>query len=222
MPLLTPGAAPSVSLTIGSSTTASTGTAMNHAIWRVWSDVCAKKMSAGTSYTDRCIPSATTSTVSLWSTWCDRDAEREAVIYEARRTWTEWNAYYADERWPGVLVRRATAFDVRHAVEIDAAARRAEDLLRQNLTDEQREDLEKKNCFYLESLGKDGKRRRYRIDRGTHGNVKLLDDKGSIVGTYCVQPDNVPAADAMLAQKLWLETDEEAFRKVANFTRRRP
>jgi hypothetical protein len=33
------------------------------------------------------------------------------------------------------------------------------------------------------------------------------------------QPDGVPAEDAMLAQKLWIETDEEKFIKVANFSR---
>jgi hypothetical protein len=48
--------------------------------------------------------------------------------------------------------------------------------------------------------------------------VHLLDDKGSIVGRYCIHPRDVPAPDAMLAQKLWLENNEAEFLRVANFT----
>jgi hypothetical protein len=106
----------------------------------------------------------------------------------------------------------------RLAIRVDGARRRAEALLRGCLTDEQREDLEKKDCFYLRTIAKDGAERRYRIDRSTHGNVKLLDKDNRIIGAYCVQPTGVPTEDAMLAQKLWLETDEETFRKKANFT----
>jgi hypothetical protein len=92
------------------------------------------------------------------------------------------------------------------------ADRRAEQLLRGCLSPEQQRDLEEKGCFYVETPGG----RRYRIDRGTHGNVKRLDERGSILAGYCAQPAGIPVADSMLAQKLALEADEDGFLRVAN------
>lgn len=98
-----------------------------------------------------------------------------------------------------------------------AAKGRAERLLLGALGPEQRKDLTEKNCFYLHTQSG----RRYRIDRGTHGNVKLVDEKNGVISRFCAQPPGVPAEDAMLAQKLMLETDEQSFLRVANETRMR-
>lgn len=99
--------------------------------------------------------------------------------------------------------------------EREAAANvRAEALLRASLTREQRENLDLFGCFYLNT--KAG--RRYRIDRGTHGNVKLVDARGCELERLCAQPNGVPTCDAMLAQKLALEANEESYRRVANIT----
>lgn len=95
---------------------------------------------------------------------------------------------------------------LRHAAE-----QRAEKLLLSILSPEQKEDLAKKQCFFLYSKGK-----KYRVDRGSHGNVKLLNERDQVVESYCVQPRGVPAADAMAAQKLMLETDPDLLRKLAN------
>jgi hypothetical protein len=192
--------------------------------WSVWSAQYVLTSSAVTT-------NSAVATTNLWPIWNEAYAITGGggVAY-----WPAWNGVYttniaatAEARARFEQQHRANQEQqrlyqetlARRTQEVNAASRRAEDLLRRHLSDEQREDLEKKHCFYLTSHGKDGKSRRYRIDRGTHGNVKLLDDKGSIVGSYCVQPDGVPAADAMLAQKLWIETDEDAFLKVANFRR---
>ena len=96
------------------------------------------------------------------------------------------------------------------------AEAKAEILLQRLLSPEQRETLKEKRCFYMYSNGK-----KYRIDRGQHGNVKLLDAKDQIVESYCIQPKGgIPDADAMAAQKLLLEADPETFVRVANITRR--
>jgi hypothetical protein len=102
-----------------------------------------------------------------------------------------------------------------------AAEKRAEDLLRLCLSPQQIEDLEKKKCFYVEIEGKAGKKERYRIDRGSHGNVKQIDERGSIIRSFCIQPSGVPAGDILLTQKLWLEASEETreeFWATANIT----
>jgi hypothetical protein len=96
------------------------------------------------------------------------------------------------------------------------AEAKAELLLQRLLNPEQRETLKEKKCFYMYSKGK-----KYRIDRGQHGNVKLLDTKDQVVESYCIQPKGgIPDADAMAAQKLLLEADPETFVRVANITRR--
>lgn len=158
--------------------------------------------------------SCTNATIAMntanWAAWNIQYANIQYAIVNAL-TWTNWCS-------PQDLVQTATEVEIapaaRRRAELDLANRRAEDLLRRELTPEQIEDLEKKQCFYLESVTT---KRRYRIDRGTHGNVKLLGPDGKIIGTYCVQPDNVPVADVMLAQKLWIEGNEEGFEKVANY-----
>ncbi len=94
----------------------------------------------------------------------------------------------------------------------------------QHLTAEQRKTYEERRYFDVDINGKT-----YRILHGTHGNVRLLEP--SIVTTpdgqtptlvervsYCAQPDGVPTEDAMLAQKLMLETDERKFLEIANWT----
>jgi hypothetical protein len=109
----------------------------------------------------------------------------------------------------------------KRALAAKLAEKRAEDLLRLCLTPQQIEDLEKKSCFYVEVAGKNGKKERYRIDRGSHGNVKQIDEKGSIIRSFCIQPSGVPVGDVLLTQKLWLEASEETreeFWATANIT----
>lgn len=91
------------------------------------------------------------------------------------------------------------------------AQQRARDLLASSLTGEQRESLAARGYFDIAIGGA-----RYRIHQGTHGNVRLLGEGDREVASFCAQPDGVPAEDAMLAQKLMLETDERAFLAVAN------
>lgn len=97
----------------------------------------------------------------------------------------------------------------------DAEAR-AEALLRSSLTEDQRQELDARGCFHIE-VGE----RLYRIRRGRAGNIYVVKDREDtnvdIIETLCAHPEiMVPDADTMLAQKLWLEFDEAAFREIAN------
>lgn len=110
--------------------------------------------------------------------------------------------------------QQARAEQERRIAEEVAAKDRAERLLMACLSGRQREDLASKNCFYVDVPLDDGKIERYRIDRGSHGNIKQLDEKGSIIRSFCVQPSGVPVGDSMLAQKLFLESDEASREKL--------
>ena len=102
--------------------------------------------------------------------------------------------------------RRATA------AEAEAAAER---LLREHLDAEQVAQLERDRAFVVSvSSG-----RRYKIKRGRQGNVVEIDARGRTLRKFCIHPDlYIPDPDTMLAQKLLLETDEAAFRRIANIT----
>ena len=95
------------------------------------------------------------------------------------------------------------------------AEKRAKELLVAHLDDEQREELENHYRFHL--VGADGQR--YRLHFSTHGNVRRLNEEGKEVESLCIQPPGVPTGDAVLAQKLMLETDVQGFRRIANSRR---
>lgn len=97
----------------------------------------------------------------------------------------------------------------RRATE-EAAVARARTLLFSALNRDQQRSLEERQFFEMNVNGKT-----YRIHQGTHGNVRLIQG-GVETRLFCAQPPNVPTEDAMLAQKLMLETDEQAFLRVAN------
>ena len=86
----------------------------------------------------------------------------------------------------------------------------------ENLDDEQRKLFKLGRHFMVHS--RDAKRR-YKIEYGTAGNVKLLREDGKAVASFCIHPEiHVPTEDVMLAQKLLLETAEDEFLRIANRT----
>jgi hypothetical protein len=92
-----------------------------------------------------------------------------------------------------------------------AAVAKARVLLERALTPEQRRDLFARRCFYVK-----GKRFTYRIREGHAANVDALDATGRVISRFCAHPlGQLPVYDVMLAQKLWLETDENMFLKKA-------
>jgi hypothetical protein len=59
--------------------------------------------------------------------------------------------------------------------------------------------------------------RRYRLRQGRVANIDVIGRDGRILHRLCAHPDRtMPALDIMLAQKLWLETDEAEFVSRAN------
>jgi hypothetical protein len=113
--------------------------------------------------------------------------------------------------------RQAQEEGLRAAREESEQARlQARRLLAACLSRDQRRELHAAGAFHV--VGSEG--RRYLIHRGQVRNVLELDDKGRPRARWCGHPDPrvepTPDEDAMLAQKLLIETDEARFRDVAN------
>jgi len=119
------------------------------------------------------------------------------------------------------IARRERLRDRQRAQRFRSAAdRRAEDLLRSMLSEEQRRELDEHNHFHVRvpDPRQLGCQRVYRIERGFQGNVKLIEN-GRATRRYCIHADaRLPHADQMLAQKLMLESDEADFLRIANMT----
>jgi hypothetical protein len=116
----------------------------------------------------------------------------------------------------GLLVSAAT---VRFGLpgEGAQAERRAIVLLKEWLSPSQL--VQYRRVGYFDVTGsRTGKR--YRILHGRQTNICELDKRGRPVVTWCFGPEgNLPTGDILLAQKIALESDEQAALQIANRTR---
>lgn len=184
---------------------------------------------------------ATTATTAIWTTWSNCTATTtsteatNSAIYRIWVTNTTTNAYVQSGNAGRQLVqpyrrtpeqeaearRREEEYRERQKVEAEryrAAKERAEGLLYEHLTDEQRAEI-KRSKFFIVQGGKTGRRYKINADGGLVANVHEVDDAGAVKRRLCAHLDhaaNAPIFDHLLAQKLMLEYQEEAFLKVAN------
>jgi hypothetical protein len=94
------------------------------------------------------------------------------------------------------------------------AEQRSYTLLKRWLSPDQIAQLERHGHFEVRG-SHSGKR--YRIRRERNMNIDELDGEGSRIAVWCFGPaGNLPVGDNMLAQKIALETDEQAALAVAN------
>ena len=139
-------------------------------------------------------------------------------VSAANTTWFSWTAeggatVISDGREAPLLTpEQVVAGEIlRERCRAEATAN-AKALLVAHLTLEQREMLDKQSAIIVET-----ETRRYRLRLGWVQNVDELDKDGKRLGCFCIHPSvSVPAHDNLLAQKLMLETDEDAFRRIAN------
>lgn len=140
-----------------------------------------------------------------------RPARRESAAARRRRE-EEEARYLREQREANDRYRKE---EIEREAKRKAAEDRAMELLRFMLTPEQQSDLKNHKHFYVNAPSG----RLYRIDQGTHGNLKVVHrETRKIIERLCIQPPGVPAGDAMLMQKLLIETGEAALRKHANIT----
>jgi hypothetical protein len=114
----------------------------------------------------------------------------------------------------GLLEARRFRGDLRPAAAISTSENRGLRLLKEWLSPAQLTCYEQHG--YFEVVGSDSGKV-YRIHHGYQGNVEQLDDIGEPVCRLCFLPEgHLVAGDIMLAQKVALETGENAALGVAN------
>jgi hypothetical protein len=111
---------------------------------------------------------------------------------------------------------RELAAVTKGTAEKAAAEGRADALLKCLLAADQRAQYDREQAFEVLTC-REGRTRRYRLRRGFAGNVYLLDESGREIEKFCIHTSqDIPVADNLIAQKLLLEGDEEAFLRIAN------
>jgi len=177
-------------------------------------------------------------TTGAWTTWTGQTVAYQAWPYWIDGTVTTGSTYYGNawgmwviqpETVPETEEQRAereerqrqeAAEYQRRASEEnarrEAAAARAREILRDHLTAEQAEALERRRAFHV--IASDGEE--YEIEaRGHSGNVRRIVG-GRAVERLCIHAySEMPDEDHWLSQKLLLEADAETFRQIANITR---
>lgn len=148
---------------------------------------------------------ATTSN-GTWSTWGATSSSNTTHGTYAARTELAQQQREAQRRRDEEAHRRCQR-------ERQEADRRADALLRSELTSEQEEQLDLLDSFLV--VSEHGVT--YRIGRGRE--VEELDANGDPTARWCIHPTlSVPNGDTMLAQKLLLQCSEDEFRRIGNRT----
>lgn len=153
----------------------------------------------------------TTASRSVWTSWSNDTYRavqpyRPVVSPETPEQRAEREANYERQRVHLEEQRRL------RVAEEEEARRKAVILLEENLSPEQLQQF--KDNKWFEVITAKG---RFRIRTGWAGNVDRVDDAGKAIDRYCIHPsEQVPHEDNMLAQKLLLEADVDAFIRIAN------
>lgn len=200
-----------------SSTLSAAATAVK--VWAYWNQDYTTASLTGNDATTTIVSSTTGSTIIVdpWPAW--------NKTYTITSPWTNAGSVGARRvQSPEELAaqeQRRIAYreeQVRAEGERALARERAQRMLGENLTPEQREELAANGHFTLAVLDRDsGERRLYRIKKGRSQNVQRVDDSGRVLKTLCAHPAIAcPDEDTMLAQKLWLQNQEQEFLRIAN------
>jgi hypothetical protein len=195
------------------------------ATWVSWVDATSNSSTAMTTSSGATVwtcwnngyaTTASTNTSDTWTIWATSGTVLTVSHQPARQLTAEeieQNRIATEER-----NRQYQEAEAKRKQEREAADAKAKELLVVFLTPSQRQALETMHAIALESIT--GKK--YRIRKGWAGNIDELDDKGEVVATLCVHPNEaVPEYDNMLAQMLMIQTDEARLLRTANRTPRR-
>jgi hypothetical protein len=158
----------------------------------------------------------------VWSaiqSWSDDQVEHAQYIALANRRVIQTRVRTEEERRRDEEMRaRAQTEQLRLAQERAAALARSKELLLAHLTAQQRATFEREKFFVVVG-GKSRQLYRVRDKGSTVANIDVLEGKpGKVTHRLCchLADYRVPLYDHLLAQKVWIESDEEAFLRQAN------
>lgn len=195
----------------------STATGGNGHVWRLWNASASITATAST----------TAAATDVWAAWNDGFANT-SVASNSATTWGAWSREYhivAESKAQRAARLEAERVEREERARIDRARAteraevrrvailKADKLLESVLNSAQRDQLKKLGGFVLR--GQSGQL--YRIRYGRSANVDVLDKDGNVIDRLCAHPImDVPDQDTMVAQKVMLECDEQAFLRMAN------
>lgn len=182
--------------------------------------------------------STTVTSNSVWVAWTSPTATVTVASNQANLVWGQWikdctavtsNPWYSTwterpvvRRPPLTAEELARREEQRRLDRLEREARiqarkeaeiRARKLLEDNLSPRELQELRENKFFFVHAPSG----RKYKIEEGSHGNVKLVDpNNDNHLAALCAQPNGVPEGDSTLAQKLMIMCDEAAFLRVAN------
>lgn len=189
--------------------------------WYAWN--------TGSSYNYNTVSVTNASTDTTWSGWTNRGTGTYYNSYTSSNsaTWNTWTTreYHArqraENRWepqplsPEMRMRQERGANriklERHFQRI--AKLRAKRLLLSVLSPRQREEFRENNAFIVH--GSDGGV--YELQLGRYHNIFRINEDGDQIEELCgAVEEAVPDEDNLVAQKLWLETNESYFRSLCN------
>ncbi len=196
------------------STTCSSSTD-NNTVWYSWtsdnSTTAATRTWTSWNYSN----TATASDTITWEVWAVRGSWN--VQPEVTRNSRMIEQVEADRKREEEVVDRRVKEAKAREEKRKAAEKKALDLLLDHLDEGQKAIFNKEGSLVVFG-GKSGKR--YRINKGWSGNVESLGEDGKVFERWCFHfQDRLPEYDLMLAQKLMLESNEDAAAGIANKTR---
>lgn len=169
---------------------------------------------------------AITTAGSTWDQWIlvtDCATTSSSMTIEVNPTWGNWHIDHetyvrdreAQEQAQAEHFERTARRSRIRELKARAAKRRARKLLLEHLDEQQTHDLNESGAFIVRS--EHGRLYEIEADKLQH-NVYLLDGLArNRIMEHCAHiPGHCPTEDNALAQKLMLETDEDAFLTVAN------
>lgn len=203
--------------------------------WVAWNDPTPTSGSAWEAYTTASLTQVSTNH-SLWTSATTVTAPTTSTVW--------WNASNGDiwvdnETYMRLAHQRVVVSQVRTAeqqrldrerreierrvyqermIAHEAAKTRSKELLLSHLTPAQKDTFEKNHWFIVEG-GKSRQLYRIRNSGSVSGNIDVLEGKpGKVTHRLCchLRAHDIPLFDHLLAQKVWIESDEDAFLRQAN------
>lgn len=181
------------------------------------------------------VPVQVTFTVAEAQETARRLLETQRHVTQLTGVWTiqgNTRTYYSAEELTATANRTALEEEQRRAKEDDrrrraaAATERAKETLLRMLTPAQRRSVEDRRHFDV--TGSEGNLYRIHTNVGYSGNIQHIASSGISTACFCCHPDmyptdpvtgsseaKIPPEDALIAQKLMIETDEVMFLRIA-------